>query len=155
MLSPVIAAYPRELRKPPTGSGTDQGRETPSTWTYYLAMHEALVSRPAISPRVLVSSCLPAPTILSPSPAESSPAPSSPPDPSKSPSLISPSSPGQQPRPSPSPDSLQAPVSERRRRAPEDVLDFLKKESEIEDKRHEEFKQQTERRVNAFEKNGG
>ncbi|KAK7925708.1 hypothetical protein WMY93_008018 [Mugilogobius chulae] len=35
-----------------------QGEETPSTWPYYLDMHEEIGCRPAITPPVLVASCM-------------------------------------------------------------------------------------------------
>lgn len=140
--------YPQEIRTPQTGSGTDRGEDTPGTWPYYMAMHEALGARPSMSPPVLVASCLANPTMFpstsesESNPGPSCPSPTSPLDPSNSP-LVCPSS----PRPGCS-GSPQPPVPKRRR----NILTFLEKESEKEDKRQEEFSRQTERLVSAFEK---
>ncbi|XP_034079840.1 uncharacterized protein LOC117551197 [Gymnodraco acuticeps] len=54
----------KELKRPRTGTGTDQGEETPATWPFFMAMDEAIGARPSISPPVLVASALANPTIL-------------------------------------------------------------------------------------------
>ncbi|KAF3835670.1 hypothetical protein F7725_028228 [Dissostichus mawsoni] len=46
-----------EAWEPRTGSGTEQGEETPTTWPFLMTMDEALRSRPSVSPPVLMSSC--------------------------------------------------------------------------------------------------
>ncbi|KAK7879291.1 hypothetical protein WMY93_033929 [Mugilogobius chulae] len=43
----------KDLKKPQTGRGTE-GEETPSTWPYYLDMHEAIGCRPAVTPPPLM-----------------------------------------------------------------------------------------------------
>ncbi|XP_034083105.1 uncharacterized protein LOC117553331 [Gymnodraco acuticeps] len=54
----------KELKRPRTGTGTDQGEETPATWPFFMAMDEAIGATPSISPPVLVASALANPTIL-------------------------------------------------------------------------------------------
>ncbi|XP_034059801.1 uncharacterized protein LOC117538309 [Gymnodraco acuticeps] len=46
----------KELRCPPTGSGTDRGEATAATWPYFTAMHEAIGGRPSIDPPTLMDS---------------------------------------------------------------------------------------------------
>ncbi len=47
---------PRDLN-PPTGAGTDQGETTEDSWQWFHLMHEAIGSRPSITPPVLIASC--------------------------------------------------------------------------------------------------
>lgn len=46
----------QELRTPKTGSGTDAGETTASTWQYFEDLHEVLGSRPSMDPPVVVAS---------------------------------------------------------------------------------------------------
>lgn len=46
----------QDLKTPKTGSGTDAGEVTASTWQYFEEMHEVLGSRPSVDPPVVVSS---------------------------------------------------------------------------------------------------
>ncbi|CAM4625067.1 hypothetical protein PO909_005669 [Leuciscus waleckii] len=47
----------KELRCPPTGTGTDSGEATAATWPWFSAMHEAIGGRPSIEPPILIDSC--------------------------------------------------------------------------------------------------
>ncbi|KAF3850674.1 hypothetical protein F7725_012446 [Dissostichus mawsoni] len=47
----------KELRTPATGTGTDQGEATATTWPWFSAMHEAIGGRPSIEPPILLDSC--------------------------------------------------------------------------------------------------
>ncbi|KAA0721220.1 hypothetical protein E1301_Tti018117 [Triplophysa tibetana] len=47
----------KELRCPPTGTGTDSGEATAATWLWFSAMHEAIGGRPSIEPPILIDSC--------------------------------------------------------------------------------------------------
>ncbi|KAG1935835.1 hypothetical protein F2P79_019086 [Pimephales promelas] len=47
----------KELRCPPTGTGTDSGEATAATWQWFSAMHEAIGGRPSIEPPILIDSC--------------------------------------------------------------------------------------------------
>ncbi|KAL2096810.1 hypothetical protein ACEWY4_006017 [Coilia grayii] len=49
----------KELKTPKTGSGTDAGETTASTWQFFEEMHEVLGSRPSIDPPVVVASFAP------------------------------------------------------------------------------------------------
>lgn len=49
----------QELKTPKTGSGTDAGETTASSWQFYEDMHEVLGSRPSMDPPVVVSSYVP------------------------------------------------------------------------------------------------
>ncbi|KAI2643034.1 Formin-like protein 14 [Labeo rohita] len=44
----------KELRCPPTGTGTDGGEATAATWPWFSAMHEAIGGRPSIEPPILI-----------------------------------------------------------------------------------------------------
>lgn len=46
----------QELRTPKTGSGTDAGETTASTWQFFEDMHEVLGARPSMDPPVVVAS---------------------------------------------------------------------------------------------------
>ncbi|XP_016327895.1 uncharacterized protein LOC107677489 [Sinocyclocheilus anshuiensis] len=46
----------KDLKTPKTGSGTDAGEVTASTWQYFEEMHEVLGSRPSVDPPVVVAS---------------------------------------------------------------------------------------------------
>ncbi|KAI9523838.1 hypothetical protein NQZ68_024360 [Dissostichus eleginoides] len=46
----------KELRCPPTGTGTDRGEATAAIWPYFTAMHEAIGGRPSMDPRFLMDS---------------------------------------------------------------------------------------------------
>lgn len=46
----------KELRKPPTGTGTETGESTAASWKWYSLMDEAIGSRPSISPPCLFAS---------------------------------------------------------------------------------------------------
>ncbi|XP_074548761.1 uncharacterized protein LOC141806935 [Halichoeres trimaculatus] len=48
----------KELRNPPTGTGTDGGEATAATWPWFSLMHEAIGARPCIEPPVLMDSCV-------------------------------------------------------------------------------------------------
>ncbi|KAK7877440.1 hypothetical protein WMY93_031860 [Mugilogobius chulae] len=45
-----------ELRRPPTGSGTETGETTAATWKWYSLMDEAIGSRPSVQPPWLTAS---------------------------------------------------------------------------------------------------
>ena len=47
----------QDLKNPPTGTGTDQGEATAGSWQWFALMHEAIGSRPSITPPVLIASC--------------------------------------------------------------------------------------------------
>lgn len=51
----------QELKTPKTGSGTDAGETTASSWQFFEDMHEVLGSRPSIDPPVVVASYGPDP----------------------------------------------------------------------------------------------
>ncbi|XP_034083665.1 uncharacterized protein LOC117553723 [Gymnodraco acuticeps] len=46
----------KELKCPPTRTGTDRGEATAATWPYFTAMHEAIGGRPSIDPPTLMDS---------------------------------------------------------------------------------------------------
>ncbi|RXN24135.1 TBC1 domain family member 10B-like protein [Labeo rohita] len=46
----------KELRKPPTGIGTESGESTAGTWKWYNLMDEAIGGRPSIQPPILIAS---------------------------------------------------------------------------------------------------
>ncbi|KAK7909408.1 hypothetical protein WMY93_014092 [Mugilogobius chulae] len=46
----------KELRRPPTGSGTETGEATAATWKWYSLMDEAIGSRPSVQPPCLIAS---------------------------------------------------------------------------------------------------
>ncbi|XP_033991068.1 uncharacterized protein LOC117486669 [Trematomus bernacchii] len=46
----------KELKTPPTGTGTDEGEATAATWPWFSLMHEAIGSRPSMEPPVLMDS---------------------------------------------------------------------------------------------------
>ncbi|RXN25448.1 TBC1 domain family member 10B-like protein [Labeo rohita] len=46
----------QELRKPPTGIGTESGESTAGTWKWYNLMDEAIGGRPSIQPPILIAS---------------------------------------------------------------------------------------------------
>ncbi|KAK7939598.1 hypothetical protein WMY93_002924 [Mugilogobius chulae] len=46
----------KELRRPPTGSGTETGETTAATWKWYSLMDEAIGSRPSVQPPCLIAS---------------------------------------------------------------------------------------------------
>ncbi|XP_034059354.1 uncharacterized protein LOC117537990 [Gymnodraco acuticeps] len=46
----------KELKTPPTGTGTDAGEATAATWPWFSLMHEAIGSRPSMEPPVLMDS---------------------------------------------------------------------------------------------------
>ncbi|KAK5907743.1 hypothetical protein CesoFtcFv8_005559 [Champsocephalus esox] len=43
----------KELKTPPTGTGTDAGEATAATWSWFSVMHEAIGSPPSMEPPVL------------------------------------------------------------------------------------------------------
>ncbi|KAI7813778.1 hypothetical protein IRJ41_001170 [Triplophysa rosa] len=45
----------KELRCPPTGTGTDDGEATAATWPWFSALHKAI--GPSIKPPILIDSC--------------------------------------------------------------------------------------------------
>ena len=75
----------QELRKPPTGSGTESGEATAGNWKWFSLMDEAIGGRPSIQPPCLIASAWgenpPVPASASPdsvdqeSESESEPAP--------------------------------------------------------------------------------
>ena len=75
----------QELRKPPTGSGTESGEATAGIWKWFSLMDEAIGGRPSIQPPCLIASAWgenpPVPASASPdsvdqeSESESEPAP--------------------------------------------------------------------------------
>lgn len=46
----------QSLRTPKSGSGTEDGEETASSWAFYEDMHAVLGGTPALDPPVLVAS---------------------------------------------------------------------------------------------------
>lgn len=46
----------QELKTPRTGSGTDAGETTASTWQFFDDMHQVLGARPSMDPPVVVPS---------------------------------------------------------------------------------------------------
>ena len=46
----------QELRKPPTGSGTESGESTAGNWKWFSLMDEAIGGRPSIQPPCLIAS---------------------------------------------------------------------------------------------------
>ncbi|XP_042275557.1 serine/arginine repetitive matrix protein 2-like [Thunnus maccoyii] len=111
----------KELRRPPTGSGTDQGEETPATWSFYLDMHEAMGSKSSVTPPVLIASCMSSPTIL-PGPSPFRMPDSSPSDP------LTPSDPVSLPSTSSSsPEPPQPPPAKKKRVTTELLIDFYRK----------------------------
>ncbi|KAK9953297.1 hypothetical protein ABG768_017302 [Culter alburnus] len=46
----------KELRKPPTGVGTESGESTAGTWKWFSLMDEAIGGRPSIQPPILIAS---------------------------------------------------------------------------------------------------
>lgn len=46
----------QELRKPPTGSGTESGEATAGNWKWFSLMDEAIGGRPSIQPPCLIAS---------------------------------------------------------------------------------------------------
>ena len=46
----------QELRKPPTGSGTESGESTAGNWKWFSPMDEAIGGRPSIQPPCLIAS---------------------------------------------------------------------------------------------------
>ncbi|XP_028310556.1 uncharacterized protein LOC114468079 isoform X2 [Gouania willdenowi] len=127
----------KDLRKTLMGSGVDQGSETANTWCYYADLHEAFGSQPLVSPPVLVSSCLPEPTIFPPELSNKHSL-------CPSPVTISP--------PSPTPTTSAPSSSLPRKRKCDPILDFLRQEAEKEERRHLELTAQNERFLKAFEK---
>ncbi|KAI9521002.1 hypothetical protein NQZ68_010703, partial [Dissostichus eleginoides] len=133
----------KELKRPRTGAGTDQGEETPATWPFFMAMDEAICARPSISPPVLVASALANPTILfdtEVASCSSSPPPNVADDPGPSP----PSSPSEA-------GTTQQPPQKKRKSA-KGVLECLESEAEKEDERHREIMQHSEKFLNLFER---
>ncbi|XP_034059359.1 uncharacterized protein LOC117537996 [Gymnodraco acuticeps] len=134
----------KELKRPRTGTGTDQGEETPATWPFFMAMDEAIGARPSISPPVLVASALANPTILFDPEAASCfssfPPPNVADDPDPSPpSSLSEAGTTQQPPP-------------QKRKGAMGVLECLEREAEKEDERHREIMQHSETFLTLFEK---
>ncbi|KAF4114232.1 hypothetical protein G5714_004455 [Onychostoma macrolepis] len=46
----------KELRKPPTGIGTESGESTAGTWKWYDLTDEAIGGMPSIQPPILIAS---------------------------------------------------------------------------------------------------
>ncbi|XP_065096812.1 uncharacterized protein [Paramisgurnus dabryanus] len=141
----------KDLKTPKTGSGTDAGEVTASSWQYFEEMHEVLGSRPSIDPPVVVSSFtdeepitltmesvdfseIPAVSTTGPLPNTSEETASS--STASSMMVASP--------PTPSP--------KKRKRKSNPILDFLTEESIKEQKRHEESEAKTVRFLDLFEK---
>ncbi|KAJ8369279.1 hypothetical protein SKAU_G00093070 [Synaphobranchus kaupii] len=145
----------KELKNPKTGSGTDGGEETAATWQYYQDMHEVLGGRPSIDPPLLVASFTPddPTTILleivdGPSNSTTTSAMvdgfSSSPTASTSASLMGLSS-----SMSPSSPPTSSPPKKKEKLNP--IVEFLKAESEREQRRHEESEAKTEHFLRLFE----
>ncbi|KAL7872600.1 hypothetical protein SRHO_G00075830 [Serrasalmus rhombeus] len=47
---------PKELKYPPSGSGTDNRETTAATWPWFSLMDESLNNQPSISPPLLIAS---------------------------------------------------------------------------------------------------
>ncbi|KAG9279535.1 hypothetical protein AMEX_G5065 [Astyanax mexicanus] len=48
--------WDKELKCPPSGSGTDNGEATAATWPWFSLMDEALGNRPSVTPPLLIAS---------------------------------------------------------------------------------------------------
>ncbi|XP_030283420.1 G8 domain-containing protein DDB_G0286311-like [Sparus aurata] len=163
----------KDLKVPRTGSGTDSGEKTASTWPYYAEMHAILGGRPAIDPPVIVASFRPAeedPTALlmaivtpyAESPwedlPESVPASSTnpPTTPSTTPTTAATPTPVSSTNPATPSTTLTATPTlsprKRKRNANQQILDFLQAESANEQRRHAESEEKTERFLNLFER---
>ncbi|XP_049917727.1 uncharacterized protein LOC126400804 [Epinephelus moara] len=134
----------KELRTPKTGSGTDAGETTASTWQFFEDMHEVLGARPSMDPPVVVASYDDPVTLLmeiiEPSPSTSATA-SSEAATSDAPTTAA-ATVDMPPTPSP----------KKKKRKLNHIVDFLAQESEKEQKRHEESEKKTERFLSLFEK---
>ncbi|XP_078018913.1 uncharacterized protein LOC144458933 isoform X2 [Epinephelus lanceolatus] len=133
----------KDLKNPKTGSGTDGGE---STWKYFQEMHEVLGGRPSIDPPLVVASFTAEgdPTAIleeivgGPSTATTTAADG-----------LSTSDAGPPTTTSASPPT---PSPKKKKKKNNPVVDFLKNESEREQKRNKESEAKTERFLCLFEK---
>ncbi|XP_029938433.1 serine/arginine repetitive matrix protein 2-like [Salarias fasciatus] len=159
----------KELKTPKTGSGTDGGEETAASWVYFEDMHAVLGGRPSIDPPLLVASASSEedPTTLlldmvegpsssasastsaaSASAASASAASTS----AASASAASSSASVQSTSATRSEESPPTPSPRKKKRKSNPTLDFLKAESEREQRRHEESEAKTDRFLDLFER---
>ncbi|XP_067247367.1 uncharacterized protein [Chanodichthys erythropterus] len=166
----------KELRNPPTGTGTDQGEPSACTWRWFTLMHSTIGARASITPPVLISSAVATPPNSSNQPVPSShiPNPPSPVAPD-SPTHTQPSTAAiissSQPHPQPSTSSAsvtpatalspaspsdssgnspKTPTPKRRRK--DSLLNFMQREADRDAQRFQHLQSQTDRLLDILEK---
>ncbi|XP_049416296.1 hepatoma-derived growth factor-related protein 2-like [Epinephelus fuscoguttatus] len=149
----------KDLKAPPTGAGTDQGEEKADSWQWFPLMHEAIGSRPSVTPPALIASCTgETPTTSSTATASSLPGPperptlssSSSSASSASSSSASSASSSSSPQPPPPQQPHSSPPKKRARR--ERLVDLILREGERDEDRFQHLEAQTDRLLNIFEK---
>ena len=126
----------QEVKKPPSGSGTESGEKTASNWKWYDIMDEAIGGKPSITPPILIA------TSWEESPPRSDSRSTS----QASPDSVPPGSTSVTTSDHTSPD----PVPAKKRR--DGVLEFLERAEEREEERSKREEAREERMLSLLEK---
>ncbi|KAK9959287.1 hypothetical protein ABG768_009421 [Culter alburnus] len=129
----------KELRNPPTGTGTDQGEPSACTWRWFTLMHSPIGARASINPPVLISSAVATPPNSSNQPPSTSSASATPA------TALSPASPSDS-----SGNSPKTPTPKRRRK--DSLLNFMQREADRDAQRFQHLQSQTDRLLDILEK---
>ncbi|XP_034096646.1 uncharacterized protein LOC117562844 isoform X3 [Gymnodraco acuticeps] len=142
----------KELKTPPTGTGTDAGEATAATWSWFSLMHEAIGSRPSMEPPVLMDSADVAPSGIGSSSSGAGAAPcgqamEEEEDPGQPGTSSSTTTLDEEPS-----TSLSPPPAKKKRASRGALLEFLKEEAQREQERFEANQANTKRFLDLFEK---